>query len=194
MINLLDKILVYFGTGPFFEDLLQFSGFFAELLANPDFPLWLIIIKYIFILITLFFLGLIIIVPITTGWLKLMYLNKFMEFFTFRPIGAVRAEKRWKDILSKVEEAGTESDYKISVMEAETMLIDVLEEMGYTGDTLEERLEQLSPGVLPNKKDVLKAHKIRNSIARDPDYEIDLDRAEEVLGIYEEAFRNLQAF
>lgn len=182
---------INFISGPFLPNFLDALFNFA---INPEFSIWLFIIKYIFILIGIAFLALVVIVPLTTGWLKLRYLNNFLEFITFRPIGAVRAEKRWKKIMKRVEEGGTESDYKLSIMEAETMFNDILEEMGYSGDTLEERLEQLGPSALPNRKEVLKAHKIRNSVARDPDYEVDLEKTQEVLNSFEKALTNLQAF
>ncbi|MFW6283213.1 MAG: hypothetical protein ACOC1P_04145 [Minisyncoccales bacterium] len=194
MINLIDKALTYFGKGTFFKDLFQFTLSSIDFLANPNFPTWLLVIKYLFILVTIFFLGIIIIVPLVTGWLKLRYLNTVLEFVTFRSFGAVRAEKRWNKITSRVEEGGAESDYKLAIMEAETMINDILEEMGYSGDSLEERLDQLSLGALSSKKDILEAHKVRNSIARDPDYEINLERTQEVLNLYKKTLKELQVF
>ncbi|GEM_PF-482656 len=194
MNNLITELLNDMGASLFLKNLPQVGGTLNEFLISPNFPIWLLIIKYIFILISLLFLGTIIMISITKGWLRLTYLNNILEFITFRPIGAVKVQKKWQKITDRVKEAGTESDYKLSIMEAETMFIDVLEEMGYSGDSLEERLEQLSPGVLPNKKEILKAHEIRNSVARDPNYEVDLEQAQKVLSIFEKGLRSFQAF
>jgi len=74
------------------------------------------------------------------------------------------------------------------------MLNDILKRMGFGGETLGERLEKLTAATLPNLEQIWEAHKIRNNIVHDPDYRLTLDEARKVLGIYEQALRDLEAF
>jgi hypothetical protein len=162
-------------------------------IISPDFSGWLLVLKILFIIISLIFLGFIVFVLTKTSWLKRMWVWDLIEFFSFRPYGVRRMAKTWTKITSRLE-TGLESEYKLSVIEADSALDYILKRMEFGGETLGERLEKLTAATLPNLKQVWEAHKIRNNIVHDPDYRLTLDEARRVLGIYEQALRDLQAF
>ena len=63
--------------------------------------------------------------------------------------------------------------------------------MGLMGKTLEERLGKLTATALPSIDDVYEAHKISNSIVRDPDFRLTLAQARKILDAYRQAFDTL---
>ena len=162
-------------------------------LISPTFSGWLLILKILFIIVALILLGFIIFALAKTLWLKRMWIWDLVEFFSFRPYGVRKVVKAWAKITARLE-TGLESEYKLAVIEADSMLNDILKGMGFGGETLGERLERLTAATLPNLEQIWGAHKIRNNIVHDPDYRLTLDEARKVLGIYEQALRDLEAF
>jgi hypothetical protein len=86
-----------------------------------------------------------------------------------------------------------ESEYKLAVIEADSVLDDILKRMGFAGQTLGERLEKLTSASLTNIEEVREAHKTRNNIVHDPNYRLSLDEARKLISIYEKALVDLQA-
>ena len=156
-------------------------------------PEIILVLKIIFLVITLLFLAFIIFSLLKTTWLKRMILWDFSEFMTYRPHGARRIVKQWAKVTGRLE-TGLEGEYKLAVIESDSMLDDILKRMGYGGETLGDRLKHLTSATLPNIDQIWEAHKIRNNIVHDPDYKLSVDEAKKVLAIYEQAFRDLQVF
>ena len=86
-----------------------------------------------------------------------------------------------------------ESEHKLAVIEADSMLDNILKRMGFGGESLGERLEKLTVASLPNIEDAKEAHKIRSNIIHDPAYKLSLDEAKRIIEIYEKALTDLQA-
>jgi len=84
------------------------------------------------------------------------------------------------------------SDWKIAIIEADKSLDRTLEKKGFGGKTLGERLKEMVPADLPEVyEEVWEAHKVRNRIVHEPDFEISQGEARKVVGIYERAIRKL---
>ena len=162
-------------------------------ILNPTLSGWLPILKILFTVVALILLGFIIFALVKTFWLRRLLIWDLVEFFSFRPYGARKVVKDWAKIAARLE-TGLESECKLAVIEADSMLNDILKRMGFGGETLGERLEKLTAATLPNLEQVLEAHKIRNNIVHDPDYRLTLDEAKRVLDVYEQALRDLQTF
>jgi len=120
-------------------------------------------------------------------------LQDMTEFLTYRPYGVKKIVKIWSKIKGRLE-SGSESEYKLAVIEADSILNDILERMGFKGETLGNRLKQVTTAILPSIEEVGEAHKIRNNIVHDPDYKLTLDQTQKALEIYERALRDLQVF
>jgi hypothetical protein len=162
-------------------------------ILSPTFSGWLLILKILFIIVALILFGFIIFALVKTSWLKKICILDLVEFLSFRPYGVRKVVKAWAKITGRLE-VGIESEYKLAVIEADSILNDILKRMGFGGETLGERLEKLTVATLPNLEQIWEAHKIRNNIVHDPDYRLTLDEARRVLSIYEQALRDLQAF
>ncbi len=150
-------------------------------------------IKIVVLGISGFFLFFIIFSLFKTTFLKAHFLEDFIEFITFKPYGMKKMFKRWKKIIRHLE-SDIESEYKLAVVEADDFLEEILRGMGYKGDTMQEILEKIDTLVLPNLEDIRQVHQIRNQVVYDPNYQLDLNKAKEVLDVYEEALRNLEVF
>ncbi|MFH1401596.1 MAG: hypothetical protein ABIG40_01395 [Parcubacteria group bacterium] len=163
----------------------------SQYLNSPAFHNILLIIKIVFIIISAFFFGFIVFALIHTSWLKRLILMDLEEFFTFHPYGEKKLYRQWQKLKQKLD-TGLESDYKLAVTGADSILDDILKKEGFVGETLGERLEKLTESTIPNLADVSEAHKTRNNIVHDPDFKLTLEEARRVMEIYEKALVDLK--
>ena len=151
----------------------------------------LIFVQLAFIIISIILTGLIIFTLSRTHYLQWLFVEDIVQFFTMRPFGAKKITKQWNKVLDYLK-AGSESEYKLAVIEADDMLDAVLKRLGYTGETFEEKLGKLTSATLPNIKQLYEIHQLRNNIVHDPDYRLTLDEAKKSLNVYSQAFQDLQ--
>ncbi len=161
-------------------------------ILSPPFIIWLFILKILFLILSLFFLGVVIFVLIKTTWIRRIIFWDAQEFLTYRSYGVRKIAKQWLKIRARLD-TGMESEFKLAAIEADSMLDDILKRMGYGGESLGERLEKITVASLPNLDEVKVAHKTRNNIVHDPDYRLSLDEARKTLEIYEKTLTDLQA-
>lgn len=161
-----------------------------QFILNPTLTGNLLILKLVFIIISLLFTGFIIFALIRTDFLHHLMLWDWMEFLTYRHHGLATINKRWKKIREKSRTS--EAEARLAVVEADTLLEDTLKRMGFGGQVLRERLDVLTVDILENVEQVKKANEIRHKLVDDPNYHLDMDSAHEVLDVYEKALRNLQ--
>jgi hypothetical protein len=84
------------------------------------------------------------------------------------------------------------SDWKIAILEADNILDQVVERMGYAGTTLGERMKHIEASDFPYLDDAWNAHKTRNAIAhKGTDYELSRSQAEQTINIYHRVFKEL---
>ena len=160
---------------------------------SPSLTEWLLIIKIIFIVLSLLFICFIIFALMKTSWLKFRFLYDAVELLTYRPFGVRKMEKSWKKIVVRID-TGLESEYKLAVIEADNMLDEILKKMGYGGESLGERLEKLTAATLPDIEGIREVHQARNNIIHDPNYKLSLNETRRLLDIFEKAFKDLEAF
>ncbi len=149
--------------------------------------------RLLFLIISLIFLGFILFVFLRTQWLNRRYFEDLNEFAKFKPHEVNKLLKDWKKIITK-QESGSEAEYKLAIIEADAMLGEVLKRMGYTEETIEEKLKNISESDLKNMSELMEARKTRNSVVYDPDYVLTSQKTRDVLKIYEESFKNLRVF
>lgn len=124
------------------------------------------------------------------SWKQFVFLYDATEFFTYRAYGTGSLGNRWKNVLSRLETA-SEEEYKLAVIEADTMLDAALQRMGFAGETLADRLGKVNVAVVPNLPEVREANRIRNNIVHDPSYRLTLNEARRMIEIYQATFQNL---
>lgn len=82
--------------------------------------------------------------------------------------------------------------FAITVIEGDKLLDKALVEMGTPGKTMGDRLKRAG-GRFSNINAVWRAHKLRNAIAHESDFEISYKQAQNALIIYRQALKDLGA-
>jgi hypothetical protein len=93
---------------------------------------------------------------------------------------------QWEIILGHVNSTNS-SEWKLAIIEADSILDNILKEVGYEGDTLSDRLKAAGDGDIIQQ--AWEAHKIRNQIAHNGDVELTHREAKRVVGLYENVFK-----
>lgn len=83
------------------------------------------------------------------------------------------------------------TDWRLAIIEADIYLDRQLDAKGWHGDTIGDKLKQLTPAELPSIQIAWEAHKVRNRIAHDLDYVLTTPEARRTLSYYEIVFRDL---
>lgn len=105
--------------------------------------------------------------------------------------GARKENPRWRYVMTLVE-SPNESDWRVAILEADTLLDEVLTEKGYEGDTLGEKLELLRSGGLSTIQYAWDAHIVRNQIAHSgSDFALSQTEARRVVKMFGNVFGEL---
>lgn len=99
-----------------------------------------------------------------------------------------RTVKAWLQIKKRLA-SGEESNMKLAVIEADKVLDEILKRSGFPGETMSERLKRLTPAQLSNLEQVWGAHKLRNRIVHEPNFEVSKAEVELAVSIYGRAFQ-----
>ena len=84
------------------------------------------------------------------------------------------------------------SDWKIAILEADNILDEIVERMGYKGTTLGERMKNIAASDFPYLEEVWGAHKLRNTLAhKGTDLALSRSEAEQAINIYHRVFKEL---
>lgn len=161
-----------------------------EFFLSPN-PTIILVLKIVFGSISLFLIISIIYFIVKSNYLITVYLRDVTEVLSYKPYGTRKIVKQWNKIKSRLD-LSSEAEHKLAVIEADNLLNETLERMGYDGDTVGEKLKQITSIRLPDIDQILEAHKIRNNIVYDPDYQLSLDQGQRALEIYEKTLQELQ--
>lgn len=117
--------------------------------------------------------------------------RKFFKGTGMKTIPKGQILKQWQMITQKSNSSNA-NDRKIAVIEADKLLDDILKQIGYKGETMADRLKKLVPFRYVYLENVWFAHKIRNRIAHEPDYDIDEYTTQKCIEGYEKFFKELE--
>src|SRR3990170_2974914 len=98
--------------------------------------------------------------------------------------------KKWQSVLDKAS-SPTPSDWKLAVIEADTIMDDILKKMRLEGNSFGDRLKQLDRSKLNSIDNLWDAHKIRNLIAHDPNRPVSRQEIDRAIDGYEKALDEL---
>lgn len=147
---------------------------------------WLQIIAVI--LIGLFTWGIVYIIN-NTNYFEVKK-EQFLDVLGKGYVSKRRTLRAWKQIQKRMtsEEA---NQWKLAILEVDHILNEILKMSGYLGSRLDEKLELITSAQLANVDEIKNANAIRNKIAKDPAYELSRGEAEEIVGIYKQALKEL---
>lgn len=95
--------------------------------------------------------------------------------------------ERWEKIL-KYFDSENPSDWKLAILEADTLLDELVTRMGYQGDNLGEKLKSVEPSDFLTLPAAWEAHKVRNMIAHESDFFLAKREARRVIDLFEKVF------
>jgi len=167
----------------------DFLNCLLEFLKNPKIPFFLelfsLIISSLFLTLALIYFWKLKILP-----------SKIETLFDFLKPGVSKFSKSEKKKLkewNKVKELfdrGTSSDLKLSIIEADKLLDEVLDSLNFKGETLKEKLDHLSEEQFPELDELKYAHFIRNKIVHEKNFSLSRKEAEAIISVYENFFRS----
>ncbi len=85
------------------------------------------------------------------------------------------------------------SDWRLAIIEADIYMDRLLDQKGFHGDTVGDKLKQISPAELSSVQIAWEAHKVRNRIAHEGSaFALTMPESRRVLSYYEIVFRDLE--
>lgn len=89
------------------------------------------------------------------------------KYATFKNEDEAEAETehhRWKHVRELIESASP-NDWRQAIIEADIILDDMLTRLGYSGDSIGDKLKTVNPAQFRTIQEAWEAHKVRNDIA-----------------------------
>lgn len=95
---------------------------------------------------------------------------------------------RWQDVLAHVE-SDRPNDWKLAIIEADIILGEMLDKLGYAGSTIGEKLKSASPTSFTTINQAWRAHNVRNRIAHEgADFSLSQHEAKQTISEYRMVF------
>ncbi len=115
--------------------------------------------------------------------------EQFLEAFGGDYVSRRRTLIIWKQIQKRLQ-LPDQNEWKKAILEADHILNEILKMAGYLGK-MDDKLELLTDAQLSNIENVRRAHMVRDKIQNDPSFIITMEEALEVVGVYEQSFKEL---
>ncbi|MFW5884806.1 MAG: hypothetical protein ACOCUF_01050 [Patescibacteria group bacterium] len=95
-------------------------------------------------------------------------------------------QKRWTEIEKRMDSADPDQ-WKAAILESAQILDEILGTIGYEGDNLGKKLDNMFPEQLRNLEEAKEANKIKNKIVKDDKYELTKEEAQKTMGIFRDS-------
>lgn len=99
-------------------------------------------------------------------------------------------QQNWQEIRLLMD-SGSASDWNMAILRADSQLDSTLQNLGYDGETIVERLKIVDTTKLKSMDRVWSAHRLRNTIAHDPLQQYTREMMAHAFESYEIAFKEL---
>jgi len=99
-------------------------------------------------------------------------------------------DTQW-EIVMKHMDSDNPAEWKLAIIEADSILDDIMKDLGYDGDNLGERLKSVNKGEHVSIEYAWEAHKVRNAIAHEGTFSLNRREARRIVGLYEKSFKGL---
>ncbi len=118
------------------------------------------------------------------------YAHKRKQEEELRKEHGVSKNERWNKTLTYLFSQSS-SDWKLAIIEADSMLEDLTVDLGFKGDSLGDRLKMANQDTLRGLSLAWEAHTVRNRIAHEGlSFELSHHEAKRIIALYEQIFRN----
>ena len=110
------------------------------------------------------------------------------EMATLETFDHTEHDIKWQKVENLLGMLG-ESDWRLAIVEADNILADMLQKMGYVGDSIGDKLKAIEPSDFLTLNDAWEAHKIRNRIAHEgTNFRLSHREAQRVIALYKKVF------
>lgn len=164
----------------------------VSFLQSPLFQKFFLFLKGFFIFSSLLLLVFVIFFLFKTDILRWYFLEDLIEFLSFKSYFGRKQLKRWKKVKKWIS-SGKEDDLKVAIIEANRMLHEALIEREIKGKDVLEKLENISPKLLPPELfgEIKNSFEVYRNIIEDPSFKISQKEARKVIEGYEKALKEL---
>lgn len=162
--------------------------------------LWQKIIALFFLLRGMIWVSIFISIVFSLGIIfvlfKITYLHRkrifhLVDLVVREEVPEIRKNK-WDEIQKKIDSENI-SDWKMAIIEADSLIDEIVKSIGYKGEDLGERLKSIEPSDFDNLQNVWEAHKVRNRIVHEGDkFIITKEEVKEVIEKYSKALKELK--
>jgi hypothetical protein len=177
--------------GPLWESFRQF----LVVLISPEMHQHLLPLKILFVFSGIGFIVIIIYLLLHTEYLKWSIYGDIKDFLTAgRKLLGITNQKNiqaWNKIKKGLEKE-YEAQWKVSVIESFSFLEKILENAGYPGETLGERISKISPEDVSNTDKLMKDQEVYYDIIKDPNYRLTKEAAQEIIMDLEQSLKDLE--
>ena len=101
------------------------------------------------------------------------------------------AKKKWKAILERFK-SGSESDFRLAIIEADSLVDEVFKKIGFEGESLGDRIAGISQQEVHSIMELRDAHRLRNNLVHTPGYHVTKEDAERAIRHYENVLSELE--
>lgn len=155
-----------------------------QFISNIQWNEWFRVIRFIFYFLDALLIGLIIL-----SLVKVWPLRPKFTIFTKRPKKAVtlHAEAfrdQWQAIIKKIASDSPEI-WKLALIEADSLVDDLLKHLNYPGEHMADRLAKLDRNDFTTLDRLWNAHRVRNNLVHIADFKISQDKIKGILEDYE---------
>ncbi len=99
-----------------------------------------------------------------------------------------RVNQEWERVLKYLNSENS-ADWKLAIIEADNILDALVKKMNYPGETLGERLKAIEPSDFLTLPQAWEAHRLRNRIAHESDFELTARETRRGIALFEQVFR-----
>ena len=118
---------------------------------------------------------------------ELMYDTKTEPAYQETSGGDPALAHRWENVVRHIE-SPNQNDWKQAILEADMILDDILTAMGYKGESIGEKLKRVEKGDFQSLNEAWEAHKVRNQIAHEPNFNLTQYDAQAAINQYRKVF------
>lgn len=100
-----------------------------------------------------------------------------------------RTQLRWQRVMEHANSTD-EHKWRLAILEADIMLNELLDVLGYKGETMAEKMKQVARGDFHSIDAAWDAHKVRNRVAHEgSEHPLSEREKNRVIGLYQQVFR-----
>lgn len=119
---------------------------------------------------------------------KELYEAKVESGFETADTGDRAMAHRWNNATQHIN-SNNPNDWKQAIIEADIILDDLLDKLGYRGESIGEKLKRVNPGDMKTLNEAWEAHKVRNQIAHEGSlFNLSHHDAKQTISMYRKVF------